>query len=124
MAEDTDALLALTRLLSPHCRVTKMSGGALIADWKRTRFLGMTADIRKLVGADREERAEPVPVSSGPAARRTGRKSTPMPRSGDGCAEPTCSSDSSDSGVPCGFCPWPRPDTSARTPLPPRTSHG
>ncbi|MCG0066864.1 lasso peptide biosynthesis B2 protein [Streptomyces tricolor] len=61
MAEDTDALLALTRLLSPHCRVTKMSGGALIADWKRTRFLGMTtADIRKLVGADREERAELV----------------------------------------------------------------
>lgn len=59
--EDADALVAVARILSPHCRVTGMSGGALIADWKRTRFLGMTtADLRKLADGSREERAELV----------------------------------------------------------------
>ncbi|MEU6417864.1 lasso peptide biosynthesis B2 protein [Streptomyces spiralis] len=44
---DTDALAAMARILSPHCRVTRMSSGVLIADWKRTRFLGMTtADVQ------------------------------------------------------------------------------
>ncbi|MFF7970272.1 lasso peptide biosynthesis B2 protein [Streptomyces sp. NPDC007905] len=61
MAEDTDALAAMTRILSPHCRVTEMSGGALIADWRRTRFLGMTAtDLRKFADEGSEERAELV----------------------------------------------------------------
>ncbi|MEU6604371.1 lasso peptide biosynthesis B2 protein [Streptomyces shenzhenensis] len=61
MAEDTDALEAMTRILSPYCRVTRMSGGALIADWRRTRFLGMaTADIQKFAGGRPEERAELV----------------------------------------------------------------
>lgn len=61
MAEDVDALAAMTRILSPHCRVTRMSGGALIADWKRTRFLGMaTADIQKFAGESSEEHAELV----------------------------------------------------------------
>ncbi|MEU9157515.1 lasso peptide biosynthesis B2 protein [Streptomyces sp. NPDC048417] len=61
MAQDTDALVAMTRILSPHCRVTRLSGGALIADWKRTRFLGMTtADVQKFAGATSEERAELV----------------------------------------------------------------
>ncbi|MEU2282215.1 lasso peptide biosynthesis B2 protein [Streptomyces sp. NPDC013178] len=59
MAEDTDALVGMARILSPHCRVTRMSSGALIADWKRTRFLGMaTADVRKLTDGSPEERAE------------------------------------------------------------------
>ncbi|MFJ4618382.1 lasso peptide biosynthesis B2 protein [Streptomyces sp. NPDC088812] len=59
MAEDTDDLVALTRFLSPHCRVTRMSSGALIADWKRTRFLGMaTEDIRAFARGSPEERAE------------------------------------------------------------------
>ncbi|MFF4962378.1 lasso peptide biosynthesis B2 protein [Streptomyces sp. NPDC001222] len=61
MAEDADALTAMTRILSPHCRVTRMSGGALIADWKRTRFLGMaTADIQKFADGGPEERADLV----------------------------------------------------------------
>ncbi|MEU6086333.1 lasso peptide biosynthesis B2 protein [Streptomyces sp. NPDC047085] len=38
-----------------------MSGGVLIADWRRTRFLGMTtADLRKLADGSPEERAELV----------------------------------------------------------------
>ncbi|MFL4910259.1 lasso peptide biosynthesis B2 protein [Streptomyces sp. MMS24-I2-30] len=61
VTEDTDALVAMTRILSPQCRVTRMSGGALIADWKRTRFLGMaTPDIRKLTGGSPAERIELV----------------------------------------------------------------
>ncbi|MER6357943.1 lasso peptide biosynthesis B2 protein [Streptomyces sp. NPDC001634] len=61
MADDVDALVAMTRILSPHCRVTRMAGGALIADWKRTRFLGMApADIQKFAGGSSEERAELV----------------------------------------------------------------
>ncbi|MEU9366517.1 lasso peptide biosynthesis B2 protein [Streptomyces avermitilis] len=62
MAEETDALVALTRILSPHCRVTRMSGGALIADWRRrTRFLGMTTtDLRKFADGSSAERAELV----------------------------------------------------------------
>ncbi|WP_330279171.1 lasso peptide biosynthesis B2 protein [Streptomyces sp. NBC_00569] len=61
MAEDTDALVAMERILSPHCRVTQTSGGALIADWKRTRFLGMaTADIQKFADESCTERAELV----------------------------------------------------------------
>ncbi|GAA3075469.1 lasso peptide biosynthesis B2 protein [Streptomyces glomeratus] len=61
MAEDPDALAAMTRILSPHCRVTRMSSGALIADWKRTRFLGMaTADVRKFSEGSSQERAELV----------------------------------------------------------------
>ncbi|MFI9804569.1 lasso peptide biosynthesis B2 protein [Streptomyces sp. NPDC052301] len=49
----------MTRTLSPHCRVTAMSDGALIADWKRTRFLGMAAeDVRKFADGTPEERAE------------------------------------------------------------------
>ncbi|MFF3990080.1 lasso peptide biosynthesis B2 protein [Streptomyces sp. NPDC001797] len=61
MAQDTDALVAMTKILSPHCRVTRLSGGALIADWRRTRFLGMTtADVRKFVGGTSQERAELV----------------------------------------------------------------
>ncbi|MEU8032182.1 lasso peptide biosynthesis B2 protein [Streptomyces sp. NPDC049099] len=59
MAEDTDALEAMTRILSPHCRVTRMSDGALVADWKRTRFLGMSAeDVQKFTEGSPEERAE------------------------------------------------------------------
>ncbi|MEV5959273.1 lasso peptide biosynthesis B2 protein [Streptomyces sp. NPDC051987] len=51
----------MTRILSPHCRVTRLSGGALIADWRRTRFLGMTtADVRTLADGDSEKRAELV----------------------------------------------------------------
>ncbi|MFF3844072.1 lasso peptide biosynthesis B2 protein [Streptomyces sp. NPDC002328] len=51
----------MTRILSPHCRVTEMSSGALIADWKRTRFLGMaTEDIRNLTDGSPEERARLV----------------------------------------------------------------
>ncbi|MGV9654452.1 lasso peptide biosynthesis B2 protein [Streptomyces sp. NPDC003554] len=61
MADDIDALAAVTRILSPHCRVTRTSNGALIADWKRTRFLGMaTADIQKFADGRSEERAELV----------------------------------------------------------------
>lgn len=63
MAEDTDAraLEALTRILSPHCRVTRTADGALIADWKRTRFLGMTElDVRAFADGDSAERAELV----------------------------------------------------------------
>lgn len=63
MTEDTDALAGMARILSPHCRVTGMSGGALIADWKRTRFLGMaTADLRRFADGTPEERAELVTV--------------------------------------------------------------
>ncbi|MEU7428172.1 lasso peptide biosynthesis B2 protein [Streptomyces sp. NPDC040750] len=59
MAKDADALAVVARILSPHCRVTGMSGGALIADWRRTRFLGMTsADIHKFADGSSEERAE------------------------------------------------------------------
>ncbi|THA47755.1 lasso peptide biosynthesis B2 protein [Streptomyces sp. A1136] len=52
----------MTRILSPHCRVTAMSNGALISDWRRrTRFLGMTTtDVRKFVEGSPEERAELV----------------------------------------------------------------
>ncbi|MFC9279841.1 lasso peptide biosynthesis B2 protein [Streptomyces collinus] len=61
MAEDHDALEAMTRILSPHCRVTRMSGGALIADWRRTRFLALTtADLRKFADESSAERAELV----------------------------------------------------------------
>lgn len=61
MAADGDGLAAVARILSPHCRVTRMSDGALIADWKRTRFLGMAAaDVRKLTAGSPEERAELV----------------------------------------------------------------
>ncbi|MFD7873709.1 lasso peptide biosynthesis B2 protein [Streptomyces sp. NPDC059766] len=61
MTEETDALRAMTRILSPHCRVTRTSGGALIADWKRTRFLGMpTADLQKFADAGSAEHAELV----------------------------------------------------------------
>jgi hypothetical protein len=61
VAEDADALAAMARILSPHCRVTGMSGGALIADWRRTRFLGMTtADMQKFADGSSEERAELV----------------------------------------------------------------
>jgi hypothetical protein len=61
VGEDTDALVAMERILSPHCRVTRTSGGALIADWKRTRFVGMaTADIQKLADEGSAERAELV----------------------------------------------------------------
>ncbi|MEV7126826.1 lasso peptide biosynthesis B2 protein [Streptomyces sp. NPDC093260] len=63
MADDSDALAVMARMLSPHCRVTGMSGGALIADWKRTRFLGMAAaDVRKITEGSPEERAELVAV--------------------------------------------------------------
>jgi hypothetical protein len=38
-----------------------MSGGALIADWQRTRFLGMTtADLQKFTGGSPGDRAELV----------------------------------------------------------------
>ncbi|MEU6599627.1 lasso peptide biosynthesis B2 protein [Streptomyces flaveolus] len=59
MTQDPEALVAMTRLLSPHCRVTRLPGGALIADWKRTRFLGMAAaDVEKFADESSEERAE------------------------------------------------------------------
>ncbi|MFI5972883.1 lasso peptide biosynthesis B2 protein [Streptomyces sp. NPDC051452] len=59
MAKDAEALAVVARILSPHCRVTGMSGGALIADWRRTRFLGMTsADIQKFADGSSEERTE------------------------------------------------------------------
>ncbi|GGY97619.1 hypothetical protein GCM10010300_47040 [Streptomyces olivaceoviridis] len=61
MTQDPDALVAMTRILSPHCRVTRLPSGALIADWKRTRFLGMTAaDVEKFAAESPEERAELV----------------------------------------------------------------
>jgi hypothetical protein len=51
----------MTRLLSPHCRVTRLSDGVLIADWKRTRFLGMTtADLRAFADAGSGKRGELV----------------------------------------------------------------
>ncbi|MGW2768102.1 lasso peptide biosynthesis B2 protein [Streptomyces sp. NPDC001275] len=78
MAEDTDALVAMASILSPHCRVTRMSNGALIADWKRTRFLGMTTtDVQKFSEGDREERAELVAclVRAGCATHRRERHS-------------------------------------------------
>ncbi|MFF3815555.1 lasso peptide biosynthesis B2 protein [Streptomyces bluensis] len=63
MAEDTDELAAVARMLSPYCRVSRMSDGALIADWKRTRFLMMArADVRKFVEGSPEERSELVTV--------------------------------------------------------------
>ncbi|GAB1331445.1 lasso peptide biosynthesis B2 protein [Streptomyces sennicomposti] len=75
MADDSDALAAMARMLSPHCRVTGMSGGALIADWKRTRFLGMAAaDVRKITEGSPEERAElaAVLLAAGCARDRRG----------------------------------------------------
>ncbi|MEU3862579.1 lasso peptide biosynthesis B2 protein [Streptomyces sp. NPDC028722] len=61
MAEDSEALVAMAQILSPHCRVIRMSDGALIADWKRTRFFGMTTtDVEKFAGGSPEERAELV----------------------------------------------------------------
>ncbi|WP_327284791.1 MULTISPECIES: lasso peptide biosynthesis B2 protein [unclassified Streptomyces] len=62
MAEETDTLAAITRILSPHCSVTRTSSGALIADWRRrTRFLGMTeTDVRKFAEGSSEERADLV----------------------------------------------------------------
>ena len=61
MADEADALAAMAKILAPHCRVTRLSGGALIADWKRIRFLGMTsADVQALTGGNAEERAEVV----------------------------------------------------------------
>ena len=61
MADEADALAAMAKILAPHCRVTRLSGGALIANWKRTRFLGMTsADVRAVTGGNAEERAEVV----------------------------------------------------------------
>lgn len=55
------ALAAMARILSPHCRVTRMSDGALIADWKRTRFLGLaTTEVQKFASGSPEERAELV----------------------------------------------------------------
>ncbi|MFF2125490.1 lasso peptide biosynthesis B2 protein [Streptomyces olivochromogenes] len=51
----------MARILSPHCRVTRMSDGALIADWKRTRFHGMTTtDVQKFADGSPEERADLV----------------------------------------------------------------
>ncbi|MCG8970526.1 lasso peptide biosynthesis B2 protein [Streptomyces sp. CL12-4] len=61
MADEADTLTALAKILAPHCRVTRLSGGALIADWKRTRFLGLTpADVRLLTEGNAQERAEVV----------------------------------------------------------------
>ncbi|MFJ9417966.1 lasso peptide biosynthesis B2 protein [Streptomyces sp. NPDC101227] len=61
MAEDTDALAVMARILSPHCRVIQMSDGALIADWKRTRFLGLaTTEVQKFALGSPEEHAELV----------------------------------------------------------------
>ncbi|MEU7058181.1 lasso peptide biosynthesis B2 protein [Streptomyces sp. NPDC046197] len=63
MAEDADDLAAMARMLSPYCRVSRMSDGALIADWKRTRFLMMAgADVRKFAEGSPEERSELVTV--------------------------------------------------------------
>ncbi|MEU5091352.1 lasso peptide biosynthesis B2 protein [Streptomyces sp. NPDC021356] len=73
MADEADALAALAEILAPHCRVTPLSGGALIADWKRTRFLGMTStDVRVVAGGNSEERTEVVTglVRAGCAADR------------------------------------------------------
>ncbi|MFF9173438.1 lasso peptide biosynthesis B2 protein [Streptomyces sp. NPDC014793] len=81
MTEDTHALAAMARLLSPHCRVTRMSDGALIADWKRTRFLGMAAaDVRKLAEGSPEERAELLGAlrSAGCATGRPAPRSDPV----------------------------------------------
>ncbi|WP_432029592.1 lasso peptide biosynthesis B2 protein [Streptomyces sp. 1222.5] len=59
MADHTEAVVAVRRFLSPSCRVVQMSGGALIADFRRARFLGMTtADVQKFVDGSVEERAE------------------------------------------------------------------
>ncbi|MFF7467872.1 lasso peptide biosynthesis B2 protein [Streptomyces sp. NPDC008092] len=53
----------MARILSSHCRVSRLSDGVLIADWKRTRFLGMAAaDVRKFAEGNPEERAELVTV--------------------------------------------------------------
>jgi Transglutaminase-like superfamily len=61
VTEDADALAAMAELLSPHCRVTRMSGGALIADWRRTRFLGMTtSDVQRITNGSTGDRAELV----------------------------------------------------------------
>ncbi|MFF9605646.1 lasso peptide biosynthesis B2 protein [Streptomyces sp. NPDC014684] len=77
MTEDARALAAMARLLSPHCRVTGTSDGALIADWKRTRFIGMAAaDVRKLAGGSPEERAELVGVLTR-AGCASGRRKPP-----------------------------------------------
>ncbi|MEV6114034.1 lasso peptide biosynthesis B2 protein [Streptomyces sp. NPDC052109] len=75
MAEDTDALAAMAEILSPHCRVTTMSGGALIADWRRTRFLGMTAtELQKITGGSPADRAEIVGALISAGCARTRRK--------------------------------------------------
>ncbi|MFH8804397.1 lasso peptide biosynthesis B2 protein [Streptomyces sp. NPDC017936] len=61
MTEDADSLEALRRILSPHCRATRTSNGALIADWRRTRFLGMTtADLRGFADGGPGDRARLV----------------------------------------------------------------
>ncbi|MBL1103863.1 lasso peptide biosynthesis B2 protein [Streptomyces sp. 5-8] len=75
MADDTEALVAVRRILSPYCRVVQLSDGALIADWRRPRFLGMTtADVRKFADGTAEERAELVAAlaRAGCAAVRRG----------------------------------------------------
>lgn len=60
MTQDPEALVAMTRILKPHCRVTRLSAGALIADWKRTRFLGMTAaDVEKFAVGSHEGHESP-----------------------------------------------------------------
>ncbi|MGW1806020.1 lasso peptide biosynthesis B2 protein [Streptomyces sp. NPDC002078] len=75
MAEDTDALAAMAEILSPHCRVTRMSGGALIADWRRTRFLGMTtADLQRITDGSRLDRAELTLALVRAGCARTRRK--------------------------------------------------
>ncbi|WP_079062892.1 lasso peptide biosynthesis B2 protein [Peterkaempfera griseoplana] len=59
MAERTDALTAIAEILSPYCHIVEVSGGALIADWSRTRFLGVsTADILRFADGKPEDRAE------------------------------------------------------------------
>ncbi|MFE9450863.1 lasso peptide biosynthesis B2 protein [Streptomyces sp. NPDC006739] len=74
MAAD-EALEAVAEILSPHCRVTRMSDGALIADWRRTRFLGMTtADVRKFTDGSPEERAEVVTGLMRAGCARTRRR--------------------------------------------------
>ncbi|MER0483783.1 lasso peptide biosynthesis B2 protein [Streptomyces sp. Edi2] len=74
MAEDIDAVAAMARVLSPHCRVTRMSDGALIADWKRTRFLGLAmTEVQKFVSGSPEERAELI-VGLTRAGCATGRR--------------------------------------------------
>ncbi|MFI2645296.1 lasso peptide biosynthesis B2 protein [Streptomyces sp. NPDC018610] len=64
----------MARILSPHCRVVRMSYGVLIADWRRTRFLGMTEDdVRRFAEGSSQERAELVAVLAR-AGCTTGRR--------------------------------------------------